>query len=342
MRGVVFTGDKEVEIRTLPDPHPGPGEVVIAMKASGLCGSDLRHYRAPKAERGDPANLKVAGHEPCGVIAEVGRGVTEVAVGDRVMMHHYTGCRACTMCRIGYTQMCLHGSVVYGTGANGGHEDYLVCPAYTCVKMPEGLDFDEGAACACGTGTAFWALKRLNISGDDTLAIFGQGPVGASGTMFAKAMGARVIAVDVDRQRLELAQRLGADVCIDAGTQNPVEAIRELTHGEGSPATLDCTGRPEARINAVDSAMLWGRVCFVGEGNTTTFDVSPQIIHKQLTILGSWTFSLNGLEEVARFVVDRQVPLKELFTHRFTLDQADEAYKMFEAGGTGKVCFTWG
>ena len=86
MRGVIFTGDKEVEIRALPDPHPGPGEVVIAMKASGLCGSDLRHYRAPKAERGDPANLKVAGHEPFGVIAEVGSGVTEVAVGDRVVM----------------------------------------------------------------------------------------------------------------------------------------------------------------------------------------------------------------------------------------------------------------
>jgi len=96
MHGVVFTGDKEVEIRTLPDPRPGPGEVVIAMKASGLCGSDLRHYRAPRSERGDPANLKVAGHEPCGVIAEVGRGVTEVAVGDRVMMQRAR--QICTKC----------------------------------------------------------------------------------------------------------------------------------------------------------------------------------------------------------------------------------------------------
>ena len=117
MRGVVFIGDREVEIRNLNDPQPGPGEVVIAMKASGLCGSDLRHSRAARADRGDPANLKVAGHEPCGVIAEIGSGVTEVEVGDRVMMHHYTGCRTCTMCRIGYTQMCLNGSTVYGTGA---------------------------------------------------------------------------------------------------------------------------------------------------------------------------------------------------------------------------------
>ena len=109
----------------------------------------------------------------------------------------------------------------------------------------------------------------------------------------------------------------------------------------GSPATLDCTGRPEVRINAVDSALLWGWVCFVGEGNTTTIDVSPQIIHKHFTIGSSWTFSFNGLAEVAKFVVDRQVSLKELFTHRFTLDEADEASTQFNAGGTGKVCFNW-
>ena len=97
MRGVVFTGDREVEIRTMPDPHPGPGEVVIRMKASGLCGSDLRHYRAPKAERGAPANLKVAGHEPCGIIAEVGSGVTELAVGDHVMMQTAVATKVLTL-----------------------------------------------------------------------------------------------------------------------------------------------------------------------------------------------------------------------------------------------------
>ena len=125
MRGVVFLGDRELEIRELPYPAPGPGEAVIAMKASGLCGSDLRPYRLSKEEKGDPAQLKVNGHEPCGVIAEVGEGVTTLKVGDRVMMHHYTGCRTCRMCRIGYTQMCLNGSQTYGRAQNGGHEDFL-------------------------------------------------------------------------------------------------------------------------------------------------------------------------------------------------------------------------
>jgi threonine dehydrogenase-like Zn-dependent dehydrogenase len=341
MRGIVFVGDREVEMRELLKSSPGPGEVVLAMKASGLCGSDLRPYRTPRAQRGDDTALAVGGHEPCGVVAEVGAGVSTVKVGDRVMMHHYTGCGTCKMCRIGYTQMCLSHHEVYGFTQGGGHQDFLKVPASTCVTLPDVLSFEEGAACACGTGTAFHALKRLNITGIDTIAIFGQGPVGLSATQFAATMGARVIAVDVISERLELAGQLGADSTIDASADPPVEAIRALTHGEGADATLDATGIPEVRLNAVDSARLWGRVCFVGEGNTTTFDVSPQIIHKQLTIYGSWTFSLSGLAEVANFVVERRVPLKELITHRFTLDQAAEAYRLFDSGRTGKVVLVW-
>ena len=262
-------------------------------------------------------------------------------LGDRVMMHHYTGCRTCKMCRIGYTQMCTVSHEVYGSTENGGHEDYLLAPAYTCVALPDGMSFLEGAACACGTGTAFHAVKRLGISGADTLAVFGQGPVGLSATLFGARMGARVLAVDVVPERLELARRLGADVVVDANEQDPLQAIMELTHGEGADATLDATGIPEVRNNALDAAMLWGRVCFVGERNPTTFDVSRQIIHKQLTVYGSWTFSLSGLAEVAQFVVDRQVPLKDLITHRFPLDQVIDAYRLFDSGKTGKVILTW-
>ena len=257
MKGVVFIGDRELEIRELPDPSPGAGEVVIAMKASGLCGSDLTPYRSTKAQRGDPRRLKVGGHEPRGAVVEVGEGVSEVRVGDRVMMHHYTGCGTCRMCRIGYTQMCLHHHEVYGSTKDGGHEEFLLAPASTCVVLPDELTFEEGAACACGTGTAFHALKRLAISGADTIAIFGQGPVGLSGTMFAATMGARVIAVDVVPERLELARTLGAETVIDARESDPVEAIRDLTRGEGADATLDATGIPDVRLNAVDSARLW-------------------------------------------------------------------------------------
>jgi threonine dehydrogenase-like Zn-dependent dehydrogenase len=154
-------------------------------------------------------------------------------------------------------------------------------------------------------------------------------------------MGARVLAVDVVPERLELSGRLGAEDVIDAGGTDPVERILELTQGNGADATLDATGLPGPRNDAVDAARPWGRVCFVGEGGATTFDISRQIIHKQLTLHGSWTFSKGGLAEVARFVAERRVPLDKLITHRFALAEAAEAYRLFDTARTGKVVLVW-
>jgi threonine dehydrogenase-like Zn-dependent dehydrogenase len=338
MRGLVLLGERQTELRGYPDPSPGPHDVVVAMKASGICGSDLRPYRGP---RRDPDKVFISGHEPCGVIVATGEAVTGWQAGDRVMMHHYVGCGQCKYCRVGYSQLCLVSHKTYGSNAHGGNADYLLAPARTMVRLPDELTFEEGAAVACGTGTAYMALKRLDVSGRDTLAVFGQGPVGLSATMLGAAMGARVIAIDVCEERLELAGRYGASETINATARDPVRTILDLTHGEGADATLDATGNPEARVNAVRSARIFGRVCFVGEGNTTTFDVSPQIIHKQLTIHGSWTFSTVGMEECARFIVDRKVPLRQIITHTFSLEEGDAAFRLFDAGKTGKCVITF-
>jgi threonine dehydrogenase-like Zn-dependent dehydrogenase len=212
-------------------------------------------------------------------------------------------------------------------------------PANTLVPLPDALSFEAGAAISCGTGTAFGALRRLNVSGRDTIAIFGQGPVGLSATQLAKAMGARVLAVDVSPERLALSQGFGADVTIDPQTADPVQAIKDVTHGEGTDLALDCSAAPEARAAAVRSTRPWGSVCFVGEGNTVTLNVSPDMIRKQLTIMASWTFNTVGQAECARFIADRQVPVDRLFTHRFTLEQAEEAYRLFDTQTTGKGVF---
>src|SRR5205807_9787054 len=134
----------------------------------------------------------------------------------RVMVHHYWGCGMCKHCRIGYTQMCVRGSSVMGASANGGHAPYLLAPASSPVPLPDELTFGEGAAISCGTGTAYSALKRLDVSGRDTLAVFGQGPVGLSATLLGRAMGARVIAIDVAPERLALAREFGAETVVNA------------------------------------------------------------------------------------------------------------------------------
>ncbi len=229
--------------------------------------------------------------------------------------------------------------MVYGATGHGGHAPYMKVPARTLVPLPDELSFEAGAAISCGTGTAFGALRRLNVSGRDTLAVFGQGPVGLSATQLATAMGARVIAPDVSPERLALAQSFGAAETINPATDDPIAAIKDLTHGEGTDLALDCCGIPDARAAAVRSTRTWGSVCFVGEGNDVTLDVSPDMIRKQLTVMASWTFSTVGQAECAQFIVDRKVDVDRLFTHRFTLDQAEEAYRLFDTQTTGKGVF---
>ena len=267
MRGVLFTGNRQVEITEFPDPMPGPGEVVVEIKASGMCGSDLKFYRAAPGEAqaalglGDLSEPIIAGHEPCGVVAEVGPGVTEreARVGQRVMDHHYCGCGVCHHCRIGWSQLCGEGFVVYGVTAHGAHADYIKVPARTLVELPDSLSFETGAAISCGTGTAYGALRRMNLSGRDTLAVFGQGPVGLAANQLGAAMGARVIALDPSPERRALAPAFGADAVIDPAADDPVEALKELTGGAGVDLALDCSGAEAARSSAVKATRTWGR-----------------------------------------------------------------------------------
>ena len=347
MRGVVFTGGRDLELMNFPDPTPGPGEVVVEMKASGMCGSDLHQYRRPKSggETGGlaaPTEPVIAGHEPCGIVAAVGPGVSDkqAQIGQRVMVHHYKGCTVCNHCRSGWSQLCQEEQVlVYGNNAHGGHAKYLKVPAFTLVPLPDELSFVTGAAISCGTGTAYGALRRIRISGNDTIAIFGQGPVGLSATQLASAMGARVIALDVSPERLERAKEFGADEVVNPRSNDPVGAIKDLTHGYGAEFTLDTSSQPEGRIAAVRATKVWGTTCFVGERNQVTIDVSPDMLRKQLTIVASWTFSQMGQAECAQFVVDRGIDVEKLFTHRWQLEQAEEAYTLFDTQTTGKGVF---
>lgn len=347
MKGVVFAGDRRVEFQEFADPSPEPGEVVLEIKASGMCGSDLKLYRAAPGEAAkafgySDTSTVIAGHEPCGVVAAVGSGVSEreARVGQRVMVHHYRGCGVCPHCSTGWMQLCDEGvAEVYGATGHGAHAPYMKVPVRTLVKLPDELSFEAGAAIACGTGTAWGALKRLELTGDQTIAIFGQGPVGLSATQLAAAMGARIIALDVSDERLALAKEFGAHVLINPTATNAVEAIRQVTHGLGAHATLDCSSSPDARKQAVQSVRTWGKACFVGEGGQVTLDVSPDMLRRQVTLIGSWTFSTIGQAECATFIADRNIKVDDLFTHRWKLEQADEAYRLFDRQTSGKGVF---
>jgi D-arabinose 1-dehydrogenase-like Zn-dependent alcohol dehydrogenase len=315
MRGMTFGGDRTIEFIEIADPVPGPGDVVIEMKASGICGTDLHLYRGPKGQSllgATSSGPVIRGHEPCGIVAAVGTAVPkhQAQIGDRVMVHHYWGCAACRHCRTGWPQMCeRQRPVVYGSGAgHGGHAPYMKVPAGTLVPLPDQLSFSAGAAIACGTGTAYAALRRLGVRGGDSLAIFGQGPVGLAATQLAVAMGARVIALDLSQERLKLAR------------------------------DMDASGAADARHAALDSLRTWGTLALVGVGGTFSPNVG-RYMQRQQTVFGSFTFSTVGQADCADFAVRRNVAIDRIFSDTWRLDEADAAYRKTDAQVAGKSVF---
>ena len=254
MRGVVFHGARRIDITQFPDPTPSPEEVVVAVKASGMCGSDLHTYRGPR-----PANPMIGGHEPAGVVVAVGELVPESWVGRRAMVHHYFGCGRCDQCRTGWTQMCRVGATAMGATAPGAHADFICVPASAVLPMPDGLSDLAAAAISCGTGTAWGALKRLQLQGDDTIAIFGQGPVGLAATQLASAMGARVIALDISGSRLERSKEFGAWQALNpADVDSVADAIKDVNGGRGVSKSLETSGASSAAQAALHALDLWG------------------------------------------------------------------------------------
>ncbi|MFK7943273.1 MAG: zinc-binding dehydrogenase [Paracoccaceae bacterium] len=340
MRAVYFTGNRTVDIREVPDPTPGPDDVVLEIRASGMCGTDLHAYRDPEP------SYNIKGHEPCGVVVARGSAVDPRIVPDgaRMMVHHYDGCRSCSNCITGWSQLCDQGSVVYGgsVGAperrgDGAHARWMKVPAHTLVRLPEALSFEEGAAVSCGTGTAWGALRRMKMEGGATLAVVGQGPVGLSATMLASTMGARVIAIDINDERLERARRFGADETINASEGGLSEQLRELTGGLGAEYVMECSGSGAATEAALAGTRSWPTRCLVGLGAQAQYRTGPEIILRQISVVGSWTFPKLGQKDCADFCATRSLPVADLFTHRFDLEEAEQAYRLFDTQTTGKA-----
>ena len=341
MRGVVFLGDRRAEVRDYPDPVPGPGEVVVRMRASGLCGSDLHLYRQTAAQRA--GNDTIPGHEPSGVVVQVGPCVDTVRVGDRVSVYHYRGCGHCAQCLAGNVMWCPERRG-YGGPIHGADADLLLTDARNCMPLPESLSFASGALMACAAGTAFSSRSKLGVSGRDTVAIFGQGPVGLCGMLVARAMGGRVIAIDPIAERREMSRHLGADETLDPGETTGSalrDAIRDLTGGQGADLAFETSGSAGGQNGAVDCLRLGGKAVFVGFGAREKTLNPSQFIGRQLTLMGSFVIPIHMYYDMLQFVLAHHLPLDEMVTHRFPIEAAPEAFALFDQGKTGKVILEW-
>ena len=343
VRAVLFPGDRNVVIDQRQVPSPGPGEVLIRTRASAICRSDMGLYTGQSNIVGGQdagTGMVVPGHEPAGEVVALGDGVQWVKVGDRVAAHLAIGCGHCEHCRAGYFMLCEQWKCL-GFDVDGGDADYFVLPERNVLLLPHGISYVAGALMTDMIGTQYHTQKVLGVNAGMTVAVFGLGPMGAAAVLIAAAMGARVVAVDILDARLDMATQLGAAETVNSGGTDPVQRLRELTGGRGVDVAIDCSGAPSAQNAALDAAAKRGAVAFVGESRSTQINPSDQIIRKLLTVVGGWYFPISDWDEICRFVVDHQLPVESLVTHRFSLDEAAEAFRAFDARETEKAVFVW-
>ena len=344
MNGVVLPGDSTVKHVEVDVPEPGPGQVLLRMKASSICGSDIRAiYRehlgtGPEAYKG-----VIAGHEPCGQVVAVGPASRRLAEGDRVVVYHIAGCGMCEECRHGYMIGCTSPfRAAHGWQRDGGHADYMLAEEANCILLPQPLSYVDGALVSCGFGTAYEGLRRLGVSGADRLLITGLGPVGLAAAMLARAMGAGpILGTDITPERLQMARNWGLVDHAVLADDSAAHAIADLTDGRGCEASIDCSGSAAARVLALGSTRTWGRCAFLGEGGQISFAVSELLIHKQITLYGSWVTSLRHMEDLLEHLVRWHLRPETIVTDRFALEDADKAYQVAAEGHAGKVCIVF-
>jgi threonine dehydrogenase-like Zn-dependent dehydrogenase len=341
MEAAFLPGNSTVELRDVPIPVPGHGEVLIAVRASTICGSDIRciyHEHLGKGPEGYQG--VIAGHEPSGVIIETGPGCRRFTSGNRVIVYHISGCGVCNDCRRGYMISCTSSEYrrAYGWQRDGGMAEYMIAEEKDLILLPGSLSFLDGAQVACGFGTVFEGLQKVGICGNDAVLITGLGPVGlAAGALCRKLGASRIIGIDISEQRRGLAVHLGlCDDVLTAGPDN-VEQVRALTGGNGAERAIDCSANAEARATAIRATRKWGKIVMIGEGGTVSFNPSPDIIHDQKTIVGSWVTSTWLMEELVERLVRWNLHPEEIITHKFPLEQAGEAYRLMASGNCGKV-----
>lgn len=340
MEGVAYLGDGAVEVHEFDRPTADVNEAVIDMRAAGICGSDLHKYHRDR-DWAAARDGMIAGHEPCGVVESVGPGVDQVEVGDRVVVYHSTGCGHCRHCFDGMPKHC-DDEGAFGRTRDGSHADYMTTPARYCLPLPDELSYAVGTQLACTAGTGYGAVRTADVRPGGRIAVVGLGPVGASAYLWADAMGLDPIGVEIDPNRLALVDELGSGTVIDAGLDDAPAVVEEITDGRGLDAVIECSGSPTGRRDAIAMAGHGATVVAVGMGEETTIPVPfGALLGRDLTIVANSVYTIDQHYEMLDLLATHDVPLDDLVTHRYAIDEAVEAFREFDEGSTGKVLFEW-
>lgn len=326
-------------LKSVPVPAYEPDEILVRVKASSICGTDVHIYNWDEWAAGKVVTPNVFGHEFAGIVEAVGERVTHVKPGDHVSGEGHVVCGKCKACRTGNAHVCLH-TRSFGITLPGCFGEFAVLKASNVIMNDPELPF-EIACIQDPLGNAVHSVLAGDIVGR-SIAVIGTGPIGLMAIAVAKACGAgTMIAVDINDYRLEMARTMGADVLINSRNTSSVEAIMEATVGEGAEVVLEMSGHPGAISDALKAAAPAARVSLLGiPTREVSLDLSQDVIFKGLQLIGitgrrmydTW-YQLKGLLERGR------IDLSPIITHRFTLDRYEEAFKLMSSGNCGKIVF---
>ena len=288
MNALVWLGPREMRIQEVPDPTPREHEVVLRVDMVSICGSELSGYLGHNSLRRPPL---IMGHEFCGTVVDAGSGVTGVSVGEHMAVNPTIPDGTCALCRLGRQNLCLARSII-GVHTPGAFAEFVVVPARACHAIPAELDHSAGALiepAAC----AVRVVEVARVGLGDTVLVVGAGPVGLMITEAARAAGAgRVIVIDTNPRRVEMAQGFGATEVIQPADGPVDEQVRALTAGLGCDVAVDAVGRAVTRREAIDSVRRGGRVVFFGLHEEESIVQANLVVRSEIEVLGAFVYTL--------------------------------------------------
>lgn len=316
--------NEPLRVETIPIPTIKDDEVLVKVRAVGLCGSDVSiaiggYIKTTQS----PITL---GHEASGVIVEIGKQVENWQSGDRVSIFPGVECQSCHNCLKGNENQCTN-SQTFGVNRDGSLAEYVAVPASSLVNLPENLPFTVGAIITDAVATPYHAIKnRAALEKGESIAIFGAGGLGIHAIQIAKFLGAgKIIAVDVREEQLIRAKGAGAHITINAELENPIKRIKEETNGQGADVSAEFIGNKLTYDQAISSVRWGGRCVFVGIGPGPISVFPLKLIQKQLDLRGSFGFSKDTLRQLASLASEGKLQLENSITHIFTIDEANKA-----------------
>lgn len=317
MKAVRFVGvNQPLQMREIPVPEIGERDILVKVKAAGICHSDA-HYRSGVS----PVSFAplTFGHEVAGVVVKMGAQVTNVQLNSRVCLHYLITCGDCYRCSTGNEQFCVEGLMI-GHHANGGYAEYIAAPARNAIHLPDEIPFEQGATLMCASATAFHALIKSRIKAGDRVAIFGVGGLGQSAVQLAKAFGApEVYAVDINEEKLNLASQYGA-ISVN-GKLDPVEEIKRLTGGNGVDVAIEMIGLPQTTKQAIQSVGVLGSVVLVGLCNKPV-EINPysELLGNEVELIGSNDHRLQELPLLLDFARSKMLDTSRIVTRTIPLE----------------------